>query len=70
MEKKKTQRTEHDSFVELMVTKSQKKETVKPDIPIRNPKKDGHAKPYLIDTNKKEIKKIEKITKELVDKLK
>ena len=68
MEKK--QRTQYDNFVELMVEKSQKKETVTPDIPVRNPKKDGHAKPYLIDTNKKEINKIEKITKELADKIK
>jgi len=64
------ERQKHEETISFLLEKSKKKEIAKPDIPLRNPKKDGNAKPYLLETDEKEIRKIEKFTRELAAKIK
>jgi len=64
------EREKHGETINFLLEKTKKKEVAKPDIPLRNPKKEDPAKPYLMETDEKEIKKIEKFTKEMADKIK
>ena len=63
-------RKKYEEIVGFLVKKSEKKEVAKPNSFLSPKKKDDPSKPYLIDDDKEEIKKIEKYTRELADKIK
>lgn len=65
------ERVRHEDFVGLMVKKSNVREIAKPhSIQLSPTKKDETGKPYLIDKNNEDIKKIEKITKSISERIK
>ena len=65
-----SERKKYEETISFLLEKTKKKEVAKPDIPLRNPKKENPTKPYLINDDKEEIKKVEKFTKEMADKIK
>lgn len=65
-------RKQNEDFVDLMVRKGKVKETAKPDsLSFISPtKKDKPIKPYLMDKDEENIKRIEDITKRIKEKVK
>lgn len=63
-------RKKYEELVGFLVKKSDKKEIAKPNTPLSPKKKDDPSKPYLVNTNEEEIKKVEKFIKNYKDKIK
>ena len=65
-----SKRKEYEETISFLLEKTKKKEVAKPNILLSPTKRDDPTKPYLINDDKEEIKKVEKFTKEMADKIK